>query len=54
MTSTVDPNEVRVTGENSFVRLAQEEGGEFTTRASHWRVLYCPAGPDTPSSSRAS
>ena len=44
MTSTVDPNEVRVTGENSFVRLAAEEGGEFTTRASHWRVLYCPAG----------
>ena len=42
--STVDANEVRVTGENSFVRLASEEGGEFTTRASHWRVLYCPAG----------
>ena len=44
MTSTVDTNEVRVTGENSFVRLAPEEGSEFTTRASHWRVLYSPAG----------
>ena len=44
MTSTVDANEVRVTGENSFVRLAAGEGGEFTTRASHWRVLYSPAG----------
>ena len=45
MVSTVDPSEVRVTGENSFVRLAQGEGGEVTTRASHWRVLYSPAGP---------
>ena len=45
MVSTVDPNEVRVTGENSFLRLGQQEGGELTTRASHWRVLYSPAGP---------
>ena len=45
MVNTVDSNEVRVTGENSFIRLAQEEGAEFTTRASHWRVLYSPAGP---------
>ena len=45
MVTTVDTNEVRVTGENSFIRLAQGEGGEFTTRASHWRVLYSPAGP---------
>ena len=40
----IDSNEVRVTGENSFIRLAQQEGGEFTTRASHWRVFYSPAG----------
>ncbi len=45
MVSTVDPNEVRVTGENSYIRLVQQEGGEFTTRASHWRVLFSPAGP---------
>ncbi len=45
MVTTVDSNEVRVTGENSFIRLAQGEGAEFTTRASHWRVLYSPAGP---------
>ena len=45
LASTVDPNEVRVTGENSFINLGQEEGGEFTTLASHWRVLYSPAGP---------
>lgn len=43
--SIVDPNEVRLTGENSFIRLGQEEGGQFTTRASHWRVLYSPEGP---------
>ena len=45
MASTIDPNEVRVTGENSFIRLGSQEGSEFTTRASHWRVLYSPAGP---------
>ena len=45
LASTVDPNEVRVTGENSYLNLGQEEGGEFTTQASHWRVLYSPAGP---------
>ena len=45
MANSVDPNEVRVTGENSFIRLGREEGGELTTRASHWRVLYSPAGP---------
>ncbi len=43
--STVDPNEVRVTGENSFIRLGEQDGGQPTTRASHWRVLYSPAGP---------
>ncbi len=39
-----DKNEVRVTGENSFIRLVQEEGGPQTTRISHWRVLYSPSG----------
>ncbi len=42
--SIVDPNEVRVTGENSFIRLAPSEGAEFTTVVSHWRVLFSPAG----------
>ena len=37
-------SEVRVTGENSFIRLVQEEGGPQTTRVSHWRVLYSPSG----------
>ncbi len=45
MAGTVDLNEIRVTGENSFIRLGEQEGGELTTRASHWRVLYSPAGP---------
>ena len=45
MVSPVDPNEVRVTGENSFIRLGHAEGGPLTTRASHWRVLLSPAGP---------
>ena len=45
MTSTTDPNQVRLTGENSFIRLAAEQDGEQTTNASHWRVLLSPAGP---------
>ena len=39
-----DPGELRLTGENSFIRLAQEEGGPQTTRVSHWRVLFSPSG----------
>ena len=45
MVSPVDPNEIRITGENSFIRLSHEEGGPLTVRASHWRVLFSPAGP---------
>ncbi len=45
MVSPIDPNEIRMTGENSFIRLGEEEGGEQTTRSSHWRVLISPGGP---------
>ncbi|MGH7309725.1 MAG: hypothetical protein ACREK6_13625 [Candidatus Rokuibacteriota bacterium] len=44
MTSPVDPNEVLMTGENSFVRLSPDGGKTQTERFSHWRVLWCPAG----------
>ena len=44
MVSPTDPNEVRMTGENSFIRLHTGEGGPQTTRASHWRVLLSPGG----------
>ena len=40
----VDPNEVMMTGENSFIRLSPDGGKTLTDRASHWRVLWCPAG----------
>lgn len=40
-----DPNRVRLTGENSFIRLHVEEDGSALTRASHWRILYSPGGP---------
>jgi hypothetical protein len=40
-----DPNQVRLTGENQYMRLHTEENGPLTTRASHWRVLLSPAGP---------
>ena len=44
MTTPVDPNQVCLTGENSFIRLAQAAGGEQTTRTSHWRILWSPGG----------
>ena len=44
-TNPVDPNQVRLTGENSFIRLSLQEGGAMTTRTSHWRVLLSPGGP---------
>ena len=43
-TSPTDPNQVRLTGENSYIRLSEEENGPQTARASHWRILLSPAG----------
>src|SRR5919109_1252972 len=40
-----DPNQVRLTGENSFIRLHREQDGPQLTRVSHWRILYSPGGP---------
>ncbi|HUK63161.1 MAG TPA: hypothetical protein VLV15_07510 [Dongiaceae bacterium] len=47
MANPVDPNEVLMTGENSFVRLSHDGGKTLADRASHWRVLWCPAGSGT-------
>ena len=44
MVTSVDNNQVRLTGENSFLKLVQKEGGEYTSRASFWRVSLSPAG----------
>jgi len=44
MTQPVDPNEVLMTGENSFIRLSSDGGESLSDRLSHWRVLWCPAG----------
>ena len=33
-----------MTGENSFIRLSLDGGKTLSTRASHWRVLWCAAG----------
>ena len=43
-TNPTDPNEVRLTGENSFIRLSHDGGNNQSTRTSHWRVLFSPAG----------
>ena len=45
MVSPIDPNKVVLTGENSFIRLHNGEGGPQLTRSSHWRILLSPAGP---------
>jgi hypothetical protein len=40
----VDPHDVVMTGENSFIRLSNDGGKTVTDRISHWRVLWSPAG----------
>ena len=40
----VDPNDVLMTGENSFIRLSPDGGKTQSDRVSHWRVLWCPSG----------
>ena len=49
-----DPNHVILTGENPFIRLSAANGGPITTNASFWRIITCPAGPGTCSTSKAS
>jgi len=44
MPPPVDPNDVLMTGENSFIRLSRDGGKTQTDRLSHWRVLWCPSG----------
>jgi hypothetical protein len=44
MANPIDPNEVMMTGENSFIRLSPDGGSTITSRLSHWRVRWCPAG----------
>jgi hypothetical protein len=41
----VNPHELILIGENSFVRLSSDGGKTVPTRCSHWRVLWTPAGP---------
>src|SRR5437870_13389408 len=40
----VDPHDVVMTGENSFIRLSNDGGKTITDRVSHWRVPWSPAG----------
>jgi len=40
----VDPHDVVMTGESSFIRLSNDEGKTVSDRVSHWRVLWSPAG----------
>jgi len=44
MQLNINPHELIMIGENSFVRLSQDNGQSASTRCSHWRVLWSPAG----------
>ena len=39
-----DPNKIRVSGENSFLRLGESEEADPTVEMSHWRVVASPKG----------
>src|SRR5882724_11478106 len=43
--STVDANRVVLTGENSVIRLNNNNSDSFTTNATFWRILSSPGGP---------
>lgn len=43
--STVDANRVILIGENSVIRLSQNDSDTFTTNASFWRILSSAGGP---------
>src|SRR5262249_31515548 len=40
----VNPHELILVGENSFLRLSTDGSQTASTRCSHWRVLWSPAG----------
>src|SRR5207302_5036989 len=42
--STVDANRVILTGENSVIRLSNNDSDTFTTNATFWRILSSPGG----------
>ena len=44
MPQLVDPHDVVLTVENSFIRLSNDGGKTVADRVSHWRVLWSPAG----------
>jgi len=43
--STVDANRVILTGENSVIRLSNNDSDTFTTNATFWRILSSEGGP---------
>jgi hypothetical protein len=43
--SVADPNPIILTGENPFIRLSPVDSDNYTTNASFWRIIFCPAGP---------
>ncbi len=45
MVMRVNPSELMLAGENSFLRLSHDEGRTVSDRTSHWRVFWSPAGP---------
>ena len=52
--STVDANCVILTGENSVIRLSDNDSDTFSTNATFWRILLAQAGRAMFSISKAS
>jgi len=44
MPLNINPNELMMMGENSFVRLSTDSGKTASSRCSHWRVMWSPEG----------
>jgi hypothetical protein len=43
--ASVDPHRVILTGENPFIKISETDGGQLSTDASFWRILFSPSGP---------
>lgn len=43
--SPIDPSKILLTGENPYIRLSVTDGGDVTSDASFWRILFSPGGP---------
>ncbi len=46
-----DPNKIRLTGENLFLRIGASEDADPTAENSHWRIVATLGNVDNPTRS---